>query len=71
MAGVNQHIWLGLEDYVLQHARADKMRVSVFTGPFFSKDDLGYRDALVPLAFWKVVQQSSRTTADRLRRPTR
>ena len=55
MAGVNQRIWLGLEDYVLKHARADKMRVTVFTGPFFSKDDLQYRDALVPLAFWKVV----------------
>lgn len=55
MAGVNQHIWLGLEDYVLKHARADKMRVSVFTGPFFTKKDLKYRDALVPLSFWKVV----------------
>jgi endonuclease G len=55
MAGVNQHIWLGLENYILQHARADGSKVTVFTGPFFSDKDLPYRDALVPLAFWKVV----------------
>jgi endonuclease G len=55
MAGVNQQVWLGLENYVLQHAKADAMRVTVFTGPFFSDEDLAYRDALVPLAFWKVV----------------
>jgi endonuclease G len=55
MAGVNQKTWLSLENYVLQHARVDKMRVTVFTGPFFSKDDLEYRDAKVPAAFWKVV----------------
>ena len=55
MAGVNQQVWLGLENYVLQHAKADGMRVCVFTGPFFSNEDLEYRDARVPLAFWKVV----------------
>lgn len=55
MAGVNQRTWHGLEDYVLQHARADGMKVNVFTGPFFSDKDLEYRGALVPLAFWKVV----------------
>jgi endonuclease G len=55
MAGVNQKTWLGLENYVLQHARADGMRVSVFTGPYFADDDLEYRNALVPKAFWKVV----------------
>jgi endonuclease G len=55
MAGVNQKTWLGLEDYVLKHAKADGMRVTVFTGPFFGKNDLEYRGALVPKAFWKVV----------------
>src|SRR5262245_59534327 len=55
MAGVNQRVWLGLENYVLHNARADGMRVSVFTGPFFSDDDLEYRGAVVPLSFWKVV----------------
>ena len=55
MAGVNQQTWLSLENYILLHAKADKMRVTVFTGPFFSEDDLEYRDARVPAAFWKVV----------------
>ena len=55
MAGVNQQIWLGLEDYILKHAKADQMRVCVFTGPYFSAKDLEYRGALIPLAFWKVV----------------
>jgi endonuclease G, mitochondrial len=55
MAGVNQKTWLGLEDHILQHARADKMRVTVFTGPFFAADDLEFRSARIPAAFWKVV----------------
>jgi len=55
MAHVNQVIWLGLENYVLNHTREDDMRVNVFTGPIFTERDLPYRDALVPLAFWKVV----------------
>lgn len=55
MAGVNQVTWLGLENYILTHARTDNMKVSVFTGPFFTDHDLAYRDALIPKAFWKVV----------------
>ncbi|MCC6510473.1 MAG: DNA/RNA non-specific endonuclease [Pirellulaceae bacterium] len=55
MAGVNQRVWLGLEDYILKHTRQDDMRISVFGGPYFSDDDLEYRGALIPLAFWKVV----------------
>jgi endonuclease G len=55
MAGVNQVTWLGLEDYILNHTRSDSMRVSVFTGPYFSEDDIEYRSLLIPMAFWKVV----------------
>jgi endonuclease G len=55
MAGVNQRTWLGLEDYILKNAKVDGMRVNVFTGPFFADDDLEYRGALIPKAFWKVV----------------
>jgi endonuclease G, mitochondrial len=55
IAGVNQKTWLGLENYVLQHAKADGMRVTVFTGPFFGENDMEYRGALIPSAFWKVV----------------
>ena len=55
MAGVNQVTWLGLEDYILNHTREDNMRVSVFTGPFFTDQDFPYRGALIPKAFWKIV----------------
>ena len=55
MAGVNQVTWLGLENYVLSHTREDAMRVSVFTGPFFTDTDFPYRGALIPKSFWKVV----------------
>jgi endonuclease G, mitochondrial len=55
IAGVNQQIWLGLEDYILSHTREDNMRVSVFTGPYFSGQDMEYRGALIPRAFWKII----------------
>ncbi|WP_343670032.1 DNA/RNA non-specific endonuclease [Chitinophaga sp.] len=55
MAAVNQQTWLGLEDYILHNAETEGMMVTVFTGPIFTDQDLKYRDALVPLAFWKVV----------------
>nr|WP_295463860.1 DNA/RNA non-specific endonuclease [Mesorhizobium sp.] len=51
----NQQTWLGLENYVLQNARAWNERCSVFTGPVFRAADLPYRGALVPRSFWKVV----------------
>ncbi len=56
MPGVNQVKWLGLENYVLKNARADKMRVNVYTGPYFGDGDLEHASgAKIPLAFWKVV----------------
>ncbi len=32
-----------------------RMQVSVFTGPILTDKDLVYRNALLPLALWKVV----------------
>ena len=55
MAVVNQQIWLGLENYILNHTRDGEMRVSVFTGPYFSGSDMAYRGARIPKSFWKVV----------------
>lgn len=55
MEGVNQVVWLGLEDHILRHAEADGMRVCVFTGPIFGENDLEYKGALIPAEFWKVV----------------
>jgi len=53
---LNQKTWLGLEDYILQNADINDLKVNVFTGPVFNKNDLVYRGKyLVPSEFWKVV----------------
>lgn len=55
MEAFNSPIWLALEDYALQHAREDAMKISVFTGPYFSDDDPEMYGVRIPLAFWKVI----------------
>jgi endonuclease G, mitochondrial len=60
-------LWAGIENYVLTNARADRRRVSVFTGPVLRADDPEYRGVAVPKAFWKIVarveQSALRATA--------
>lgn len=52
---LNQKIWLELEDYILQNARAENLRVTIFSGPVFRDDDLIYRKKYqIPAEFWKV-----------------
>lgn len=55
-AGFNQskELWLGLENHVLKHARAHRLRLSVFTGPVLAAGDPPYRGIRVPLRFWKI-----------------
>jgi endonuclease G len=55
MQAFNAPIWLALEDYALQHARQDKMRVSVVTGPYFGARDTVMYGVRIPVAFWKVI----------------
>ena len=55
MQPFNAGIWLGLEDYALQNARQDDMKISVFTGPFLSDDDPEMFGVQIPLEFWKVI----------------
>ena len=55
MQAFNSPIWLALEDYALQHAREDDMKISVFTGPYFTDDDPEIYGVRIPLAFWKVI----------------
>jgi len=55
MQAFNAPIWLALEDYALQHAREDEMKISVFTGPYFDKQDPEMYGVRIPLAFWKVI----------------
>ncbi|MET4085602.1 DNA/RNA non-specific endonuclease [Bradyrhizobium sp. S3.5.5] len=55
MQKFNSPIWLGLEDYALDHAREDKMKISVFTGPYLRDDDPKKFETKIPRAFWKVI----------------
>ena len=55
-SGFNQskQLWLGLEDHVLEHAHAQRLRLSVLTGPVLAGDDPVYRGVAIPRRFWKV-----------------
>jgi len=55
MQPFNAGIWNGLEDYALQHARQDDMKITVMTGPILSDDDPARYDTQIPLEFWKVI----------------
>jgi len=60
-SGFNQskELWLGLEDHVLEHARAYRQRLSVFTAPVLGDGDPSYRGIRVPLRFWKIAAWNS------------
>ncbi|MCB0276011.1 MAG: DNA/RNA non-specific endonuclease [Calditrichaeota bacterium] len=51
----NGGIWLELENYALENARQDQMRISVMTGPVFSEDDVVKWGVKIPVTFWKVI----------------
>jgi endonuclease G, mitochondrial len=53
--GFNDALWGDLEDYILNNADADDIKVNVYTGPHFEDDDPFVRDLAIPLKFWKVV----------------
>lgn len=46
--------WAGLEDYLLDTAKAEKLRLTVFTGPVFTVGDPEFLGTRIPLAFWKI-----------------
>lgn len=51
---LNRVTWLSLEDYILKNTDNEDLKVSVFTGPVFTNNDFPYRNALLPLEFWKM-----------------
>jgi endonuclease G len=55
MQSFNAPIWLALEDYALQHAREDDQNISVFTGPYFTRNDPTMFGVRIPVKFWKVI----------------
>jgi endonuclease G, mitochondrial len=55
MQPFNGGVWLELENYALQNARKDDMRISVFTGPFLTGEDPIMFGVKIPTEFWKVI----------------
>jgi len=51
----NAPIWLSLEDYALDNAIEDDMRICVFTGPFLQDDDPIRFGVKIPVRFWKII----------------
>ncbi|MFE4837948.1 DNA/RNA non-specific endonuclease [Arthrobacter sp. NPDC056691] len=47
-------LWLGIEDYLQEHAAQYRRRLVVFTGPIFSNLDPVYRGVDIPLGYFKV-----------------
>ena len=58
-------LWVGLEDHVLNYARAIEQRISVFTGPVLDVDDPPYRGIRIPRRFWKIAAWTARTDSER------
>lgn len=54
-------LWSGLEDYLLDHARVYRQRLSVFTAPVLDPDDPPYRGIRIPRRFWKVTTWTTTT----------
>lgn len=53
------NLWVGLEDHVLNYARAYEQKISVFTGPVLADDDPLYRGIQIPRLFWKIAAWST------------
>lgn len=51
---LNRRSWSNLEDYILHNTNDEDLKVSVFTGPVFSADDIPYRNVKLPLQFYKI-----------------
>ena len=50
-----KELWLGLENYVQEHADTFDRKLAVLAGPVLEPTDPPYRGIQVPLRFWKIV----------------
>ena len=57
-------LWAGLEDYLLDHARTYRQRLSVYTAPVLAVDDPTYRDMQIPRRYWKIAAWTTPTSTD-------
>jgi endonuclease G len=55
MQTFNAGTWLDLESYALDNARDDDMKISVFTGPFLTPDDITRDGVRIPAEYWKII----------------
>src|SRR4051812_4171396 len=55
MFNQGRQLWLGLEEYLQEHAATFDRKLVVFAGPVLDPDDPPYRGIQIPLRFWKVV----------------
>jgi endonuclease G len=55
MFNQGRQLWLGLEDYLQEHAATFDRKLAVFAAPVLDPADPPYRGIQVPLRFWKVV----------------
>jgi endonuclease G len=55
MQPFNAPVWLALEDYALENARQDDMKITVITGPIYRNDDPLKFGVKIPVEFFKVI----------------
>jgi len=55
MQPFNAPVWLDLEDYALENARQDDMKITVITGPIFYDDDPVKFGVKIPVEFFKII----------------
>jgi endonuclease G len=55
MQPFNAPVWLALEDYAIENARQDDMRITVITGPIFHDDDPVKFGIKIPVEFFKII----------------
>ncbi|WP_421943351.1 DNA/RNA non-specific endonuclease [Pedobacter sp.] len=55
MQTFNAGIWLELENYALQNAKGDDMKISVFTGPVLEETDPVHFGIQIPIECWKII----------------
>lgn len=56
-------VWAGVENYLLDHAIAERLRISVFSGPVLDAADPPFNQVRLPLQYWKVVVMLKRDGA--------
>lgn len=55
----SHELWNGLEEHVLEHARAHRLRLNVLAAPVLATGDPVYRGVPIPGLFWKVAAWST------------